>query len=160
MRIRPTARVMVFDTADRILLLEIHDKLALHVLHPGMTQYWLVPGGGLDPGETPEQAAVRELREETSLQIASPGPCLWVEDRPLVPLPVDGAMTCRDHYFAVRISQPEVHLGNLLDYEKETHLAFKWWDLTTLERSGDDCVPHDLVARARAWLANNPQQQG
>jgi 8-oxo-dGTP pyrophosphatase MutT (NUDIX family) len=30
------------------------------------------PGGGLDPGETPEQAAVRELAEETGIQAANP----------------------------------------------------------------------------------------
>ena len=31
-----------------------------------------VPGGGLDPGETPEQAAIRELAEETGIQAANP----------------------------------------------------------------------------------------
>ena len=31
-----------------------------------------VPGGGLDPGETPEQAALRELAEETGIQAANP----------------------------------------------------------------------------------------
>lgn len=34
--------------------------------HPGQ---WAFPGGRLDPGETPEQAALRELHEEVSLRL-------------------------------------------------------------------------------------------
>ncbi len=39
---------------------------------------WMQPGGHLDPGETPEEAVVRECREETGLAVAHPsgGPVL------------------------------------------------------------------------------------
>jgi 8-oxo-dGTP pyrophosphatase MutT (NUDIX family) len=39
---------------------------------------WMQPGGHLDPGETPEEAVVRECREETGLTVAHPtgGPVL------------------------------------------------------------------------------------
>lgn len=30
---------------------------------------WVLPGGGLDPKETPEEGALREVREETGLEV-------------------------------------------------------------------------------------------
>lgn len=35
---------------------------------PPFQGYWTAPGGKIEPGETPQQAACREVREETGLQ--------------------------------------------------------------------------------------------
>jgi 8-oxo-dGTP diphosphatase len=42
---------------------------------------WSVPGGRVEPGETDEEAVVREIREETGL-IVTPGPLLGSVRRP------------------------------------------------------------------------------
>jgi len=42
---------------------------------------WAMPGGWVDPGETPEQAVVREVAEETGLQVSAPR-LLHTERRP------------------------------------------------------------------------------
>lgn len=54
----PAAGVAIFDEAGRLLL-------ARHV-HDGL---WATPGGGVEPGESPLEAAVREVHEETGLLV-------------------------------------------------------------------------------------------
>lgn len=51
---RPSAGVVVMDDEGRILL-----------IHRADDQTWGLPGGGVEPGESWSQAAVRECREET-----------------------------------------------------------------------------------------------
>jgi 8-oxo-dGTP diphosphatase len=43
--------------------------LIRHQRHADGSSYWLLPGGGLEEGETPEACLVREMKEETSLDV-------------------------------------------------------------------------------------------
>ena len=59
------ALVAILDPDDRVLML----------LRPEWVSWgsgkWAYPGGKLEEGETPRQAAIRETREETTLKVAN-----------------------------------------------------------------------------------------
>ena len=54
---RPVARVLLTGPDATLLLLHAEDPV-------GGKQWWVTPGGGPEPGESFEDAARRELREE------------------------------------------------------------------------------------------------
>ena len=54
--------VLCKDEQGRSLLMVLQGQ-------PDETPTWAVPGGSMEPGETPEGAAVREAREETGLKV-------------------------------------------------------------------------------------------
>lgn len=46
-----------------------NNSLALMERHRAGMHYFAFPGGGMDAGETPEQAVVREVREELGIEV-------------------------------------------------------------------------------------------
>jgi 8-oxo-dGTP diphosphatase len=64
-------RAVVLDAGDHVLLVrfDFPDKFV-----------WAPPGGGIDQGETPELAIVRELAEESGLHEFELGPCVWTRE--------------------------------------------------------------------------------
>jgi 8-oxo-dGTP diphosphatase len=46
------------------------NKVALIERHRAGLHYFVFPGGGVDEGESPEQAAIREAREELGIEVA------------------------------------------------------------------------------------------
>jgi len=51
------------------VLLDDQGRILLAFWNRGDLAAWTLPGGGVEPGETPEQAAVREVREETGYDV-------------------------------------------------------------------------------------------
>ena len=57
------ARAVIPDTEGRVLLDRTHD--------PAKDGFYWFPGGGIEPGETPADAAVREAQEELGVRLAT-----------------------------------------------------------------------------------------
>lgn len=89
------AAVIIRD--GRILM--VHERS-----HRSGREWWTLPGGGIEPGETPEQAVRREVLEETGLVVE--------EATYLLDTPYPSGMTT---VFAVIVGEGEPVLGVAVD---------------------------------------------
>lgn len=148
---RVGGRILLIDPRDRVLL--IHERI-----EHGRT-HWLTPGGGVEGGEDPGRAAVREVYEETGLRVSLPPTArpVLVARRTWSWAGVTYDQT--DHYFAARVpADPAVRPRGLTAMETETLLGHRWWSAAALRASGAMLVPHDLadlLERAVGTLAGN-----
>lgn len=150
LRIRQSVRALVVDPADRVLLVRFE--------FPQVT-VWATPGGGVEPGETEEQALYRELDEELGLTDVEVGPHIWSRLH-IVPF-LDGSFDGqRDHVHLVRV--PEFEPRPRLSWEQlrsERLHELRWWSVDELRAAESARVrfaPRRLPALFRALLADGP----
>ncbi|MDQ6922368.1 MAG: NUDIX domain-containing protein [Candidatus Dormibacteraeota bacterium] len=144
---RPAARVVLLDPADRVLLLRFGGE-------DGGAGWWATPGGGVQPGETSEQAALREVHEETGLERVPIGPCIWVREH-VFPW---GQTTWRqqEHFYLARVEAFEPSRAGLDDNEQQLVREHRWWTLSELEGSHEEISPRRLATLLRSLLAEGP----
>jgi 8-oxo-dGTP pyrophosphatase MutT (NUDIX family) len=132
---RPAARVIVFDESRRVLLFSAVDRAG--------QPFWFTPGGGLEPGETHEEAALRELREETGLTGVPLGP--WVWKRRHVWRHGDARYDQRERYFLVETASFQLDLSRHTELERRELREHRWWSLEELSAPGLRAAPKRLV---------------
>ncbi|WP_345459030.1 NUDIX hydrolase [Nocardioides marinquilinus] len=157
-RLRPSARALLLDADDRLLLAR-HDLTERHL---GRV-VWAPPGGGIEPGETPLDAVVRELAEEVGVHVAPDVPVhVWHQEvvSPTYAAGWDGAVL---DFFVVRWDADAVPLGTteaLLADEGITD--FRWWTADEVAAVDDDGLlrPRHLPALLPALLAGGYDVSG
>ncbi len=103
----------LFEVAGTFI--EVGDEILLMHRHPDKPygEKWGLPAGKLEKGETPHQAAAREIEEETGIQLTTL--------RSLGPLYVRIEYDFIFHLFAIRLNEKPQVL-----HEADAHIDFQW----------------------------------
>ena len=134
---RTAIRLLVIDEAGSLLL--------LHYLTPDTGEdFWCTPGGALDDGETVEQAASRELCEETGWRGAiALGEPVWSREHVFR---IGDGRLFRQHetYHALRVPHFEPRAENPSEFEARAVTGMRWWTLAELTAAHETMQPPQL----------------
>lgn len=142
---RLTSRVLLFDRGDRMLLF-----LTAAPDTSGVAR-WITPGGGVDPGESHHEAALRELYEETGLALDDLGAPVWAHD---FSVEWDAADHDTGHaeFYAVTVDNFEPSSANWTEEEHIDVVQHRWWSLSELISTTEPYEPKELVNLMRRQL--------
>jgi ADP-ribose pyrophosphatase YjhB (NUDIX family) len=141
MRERPSSRLLITTPKQRVLLFRfVHKTGAL-----AGKAYWATPGGGVEDGETFEDAAIRELREETGIREARISALAGQRDVPLQ-LPDGEHVLAVERYFVVNTDTEALSRDGWTPQEKEVMADHKWWGREELSTTNETVYPEGLIA--------------
>jgi 8-oxo-dGTP diphosphatase len=149
MRTRPSARLLVLDPSGRILLFRfVHTNGAL-----AGQDYWASPGGAVEDGETFEQAAIRELKEETGIGVQEISPELGRKIF-VLQLPDGERVMADERFFLVRTEDTSLSRDGWTAQEADIMTDHKWWSRDELAQTSETVWPENLATMLDA--AMNP----
>lgn len=112
--------------ASRAIILKKNKILFIHRIKSGR-EYYVLPGGAVEENESPEAAAIREVKEETNFDIKIDF-LLWeIEEN------VDGEIR-KGYYFLVKGFKGRLKLGGpeAERQSKNNQYLFEWISLNSL----------------------------
>lgn len=147
-RRRLAARILLIGPTDRLLLFKIQYKAGALA---GMS-YWATPGGQLRGDESFEAAALRELKEETGVDVQSVGPCIAHREFPWK-TPDGEDVLAIENYYVARADIEQCSSDSWSGQERGAIGEVRWWSQAELVGCDEDVYPPDLMSLFAEALA-------
>lgn len=140
LRTRPSSRLLILNNSGSVLLFRFsHHDDAL-----AGREYWATPGGGLEPGESFEQAALRELYEETGIIRNECGQSIAQREF-LMQLPSGETVKAVERFYVISASEGELSQAGWSENEKRVISQQKWWSQAELHETNEVIFPEVLA---------------
>jgi 8-oxo-dGTP pyrophosphatase MutT (NUDIX family) len=150
---RRAARVLLVDDDGRVLLFRGGDPG-----RPEAGTWWFTPGGGIEVGETAEQAARREVLEETGQALGDLGEVVLEDSSQFAFGGVDYDQ--RSVFYLVRTAAFEVDRSRWSPIEVASIVGARWWPVSELAGSQEPVYPLGLSALLEAALSDRSPDGG
>jgi mutator protein MutT len=137
--VRQVGRVIILNAGGEVFLLRGTDPG-----EPNRPAFWFTPGGKIDPGETAQEAAARELDEEVGITMepAALGAVVGTED---VTYRFNGVSYRQSGvFFALRHESPSLNPSGLNAIEAQTIDSGRWWSLSEIQNTKETIYPAHL----------------
>ncbi|CNB21275.1 NUDIX domain-containing protein [Yersinia enterocolitica] len=140
MRTRRAARLLIINNTNDVLLFRFtHTSDAL-----AGSSYWATPGGGLEGHETFEQAAIRELYEETGIKRDFIGSAVGNSAFEML-LPKGETVKAEERFFVVRVTDTSITQEGWSQHEKSVICQHHWWTKGELKNTTETVYPLNIL---------------
>lgn len=140
-RRRLASRILLISPSKRLLLFKIHYRTGTLA---GMS-YWATPGGMLKKDESFEGAAIRELHEETGIEVKSVGQCIAHKEF-LWQMPDGEQVLAVERFYVIRARDEHCSALGWSDKEREVVCEIRWWSGDELAVCRENVYPPDLLS--------------
>lgn len=131
MEIRKSSRAILLNPENKIFLFKFE-----FIMLSGHKTLWIAPGGGVENGESFEQALYREIYEEIGLKINDDFKWIYYRNKPFTTKSGEEFIS-EERYYLVKIERSNINFENMTHTEQKFTKDWKWWTIEEIMNSSE-----------------------